>query len=73
VRAECSRFPGRPGNSITWLKNCAGSLPNWSAAAVESGVVVNGAAGLPPKDMSYNSAVLEYISRTVGAPARPGR
>jgi hypothetical protein len=74
VRAECSRFTGRPGNTVTWLKNCAGSLPNWAAAAVESGVLVNGAAGLPPKDMSYNPALLEYISRTVGsAPARhPG-
>lgn len=68
VRAECSRFTCRTGNSITWLKNCAGSLPSWDAAAVESGVPMKGAAGLPPKDMSYNPAVLEYISRTVGRP-----
>jgi hypothetical protein len=63
VRAECSRFPCRTGNSITWLKNCAGFLPNWPAAAVESGVLVTGAAGLPPQDMSYNPALVEYISR----------
>jgi hypothetical protein len=67
VRAECSRFACRSGNTITWLKNCAGSLPNWAAAAVESGVLVSGAAGLPPKDMSYNPALLEYISLTVGS------
>lgn len=66
VRAECSRFTCRTGNSITWLKNCAGCLPNWEASAVESGVLVNGAAGMPPKDMSYNPSVLEYIPRTVG-------
>jgi hypothetical protein len=72
VRAECSGFSCRSGDTITWLKNCAGSLPNWTAAAVESGVQVNGGAGLPPKDMSYNPALLQYISRTVGsASARP--
>jgi hypothetical protein len=71
VRAECSRFSCRAGNTITWLKNCAGSLPNWAAAAVESGVLVKGAAGLPPKDMSYNPALLEYISRRVGSAPAP--
>jgi len=65
VRAECSRFGGRPGDTITWLKNCVGSLPNW-VAAVESGVLVNGAPGLPPKDLSYDPAFLEYISRKIG-------
>lgn len=69
VRAECSRFPGRPGNNITWLKNCAGSLPGWTIAAVESGVLVNGAAQLPSKDMSYDPTLLEYISRTIGTRA----
>lgn len=67
VRAECSRFTGRPGNTITWLKNCAGSLPNWAATAVESGVLVNGAPGLPSRDMSYNHSLLDYISRPVGS------
>jgi len=67
VRAECSRFPGRPGNNITWLKKCAGFLPSWTVAAVESGSLVNGAAQLPSKDMSYDPALLEYISRTVGS------
>jgi hypothetical protein len=63
VRAECSRFPCRAGNSITWLRNCAGALPNWPAAAVESGVLVRGAAGMPLKDMSYDNSYVEYISR----------
>jgi len=72
VRAECSRFPGRPGDTITWLRNCAGSLPNWAAAVIESGVLVHGSAGMPPKDMSYNPALLQYVSRTVSSvPASP--
>ena len=69
VRAECSRFPCRSGNRVTWLRNCAGFLPNWTAAAVESGVLVNGADGLPPMDMSYNPALIEYISRGAGSVA----
>ena len=65
VRAECSRFPCRVGPSITWLKNCAGYLPNWRVEAVESGVLVDGAPGMPPKDMRYDPALVEYISRRV--------
>ena len=68
IRAECSRFPGRPGNNIAWLKNCAGFLPNWSLNAVESGVLVSGASRLPSKDMSYDPALVEYVSRRVGSP-----
>ncbi len=65
VRAECSRFPCRAGNSIAWLRNCAGALPSWAAEAVESGVLVSGGAGLPPKDMSYSPDLVEYISLRV--------
>jgi hypothetical protein len=71
IRAECSRFPGRPGNNIAWLKNCAGFLPSWATNAVESGVLVSGGSGLPSKDMSYDPALVEYISRRVNsAPVR---
>ena len=70
VRAECSRFPGQPGDNIIWLRNCAGAEPAWATAALESGTVVNGAPGLPPKDMSYDSALVRFISRpAAGAPA----
>ena len=62
VRTECSRFPCNDGPSIAWLRKCSGFLPNWNGNAVESGVLVNGASGLPPKDMSYDPALLEYIS-----------
>lgn len=62
VRAECSRFPCRAGLSIAWLRNCAGYLPNWSAAAIESGVLADGAPGMPPKDMRYNPALVDFIS-----------
>ena len=64
VRAEYSRFPCRTGTSIAWLKNCAGFLPNWSAA-VEIGKLVNGVEGMPPKDMSYDPNLVNYISRRV--------
>jgi hypothetical protein len=63
VRAECSRFPCRVGPSITWLKNCAGYLPNWQEAAIESGVLVDGSQGMPQKDLRYDPAMVEYISR----------
>ena len=63
VRAECSRFPCRVGPSITWLKNCAGYLPTWQEAAIESGTLVQGAPGMPPQDMRYDPALVEYISR----------
>lgn len=63
VRAECSRFPCRVGPSITWLKNCAGYLPAWQEAAIESGTLVQGAAGMPPQDLRYDPALVEYISR----------
>ena len=74
VRAECSRCPGRAGSNIAWLKNCAGFLPSWAANAVESGVLVSGVGGLPSKDMSYDPALVEYISRRVnsGAVRRAG-
>ena len=65
VRAECSRFPCRVGPSITWLKNCARYLPNWHEAAIESGVLVDGAPGMPRKDMHYDPALVEYISLRV--------
>jgi hypothetical protein len=51
------------GPSIVWLKNCAGYLPSWSEAAIESGVLVDGGPGMPPKDMHYDPALIEYISR----------
>lgn len=66
VRAECSRYPCRVGPSIEWLKNCAGFLPSWDAAAIESGILVEGKPGMPPKDMSYNPAYVEYISHRIG-------
>jgi hypothetical protein len=65
VRAECSRFPCRVGPSITWLKKCAGYLPSWQEAAIESGVLAQGAQGMPQKDMHYDPALVEYISRRV--------
>jgi hypothetical protein len=65
VRAECSRFPCRVGPTIAWLKNCAGYVPAWQEAAIESGVFVDGAPGMPPKDMRYDPALVEYISRRV--------
>lgn len=66
VRSECSRFPCRTGSSIAWLRNCTGFLPSWAAAAVESGVLTNGSSGMPPKDMSYDRGLVEYISLRVG-------
>jgi hypothetical protein len=63
VRAECARFPCRVGPSIEWLRNCAGYLPAWSDAAIESGILVDGAPGMPAKDMRYDPALVEYISR----------
>jgi hypothetical protein len=63
VRAECSRFPCRTGTTIEWLKNCAGCMPSWQEAAIESGVLVDGAEGMPQKDMRYDPALVEYISR----------
>lgn len=63
VRAECSRFPCRVGPSITWLRNCAGYAPSWRAEAIESGTLVDGAPGMPPRDMRYDPALVEYISR----------
>jgi len=65
VKAECARFPCRVGPSINWLKNCAGYLPTWSEAAIESGVLVDGGPGMPAKDMRYDPALVEYISRRV--------
>lgn len=65
VRAECSRFPCRVGPSITWLQNCAGYLPAWRAEAIESGVLVDGAPGMPPSDLRYDPALVHYISRRV--------
>jgi hypothetical protein len=71
VRAECSRFSCRPGANVAWLKNCAGFLPSWAVNAVESGVLVSGGGGLPSKDMSYDPALVEYVSRMVSsAPVR---
>jgi hypothetical protein len=67
VRAECSRFDCRPGDSIQWLKGCAGAVPQWNVAAIESGRLVAGAPGLPPKDLVYDPAVLEYVSRTAAS------
>lgn len=66
VRTECAHFPCRAGNNISWLKNCAGALPAWSADAVESGVLVDGGEGMPPKDMSYNQNLVHYSSRRAG-------
>lgn len=67
VRAECSRFPCRVGPSIQWLKNCAGTAPGWSSAAIESGTLVKGAAGMPAQDMSYAPDLVDYRSRRAGA------
>jgi len=66
VRAECSRFPCRKGTSIAWLKNCAGSHPNWTEAAIESGELVDGGPGMPTQDMRYVGGAVEYVSRRVG-------
>lgn len=68
VRAECSRFACREGNTIAWLRNCAGFLPVWNASAIESGALVKGAAGMPPQDIGYNPALLEYRSRLAKGP-----
>jgi hypothetical protein len=65
VRAECSRFPCRVGPSITWLRNCAGYAPSWRAEAIESGTLVDGAPGMPPKEMHYDPALVEYTSRRI--------
>jgi hypothetical protein len=63
VRAECSRFPCRVGPSINWLRNCTGYAPSWRTEAIESGTLVDGAHGMPPSDMHYAPALVEYFSR----------
>jgi hypothetical protein len=50
------RWPG-------WLKNCASYNPCWSEAAIDSGVLVDGGPVMPPKDMHYDPALIEFISR----------
>lgn len=57
---------GSPNNSsggnITWLKNASGKYTNWTSEAINAGTIVNRGGDMPPKDISFNPAVIEFIS-----------
>jgi MYXO-CTERM domain-containing protein len=45
-----------------WLSKSVGKSPTWVKEAIHCGSIVDGATGMPPKDLAFDPTVIEFIS-----------
>ena len=61
------------GGTVEWLRHAAGKYANWPKEAVNAGTIVAGGAGMPPQDLAFDPAVIEFISVTTGGATSAAR
>jgi len=56
-----------PDGNLGWLQNCVNLVPNFTSDCIGAAKLADSPAGslLPPKDLSFPSAKVKYISVAV--------